>query len=100
MINRSRYDIYAEILMVLEFYGRAGISQIGRRANIPVDRVRTMLDLLIKRGLIVEIESDNKRLGVVYLATRRGGEFLALYKKMLRYVTEITEEEEKIWEFN
>ena len=38
VINRTRYDIYADILSVMDFYSEAGISQIARRANLPIDR--------------------------------------------------------------
>lgn len=85
------------MLMVLEFYREAGVSQIGRRANIPVDRVRKMLDFLIKRGLVAQIESDDKRIDSAYIATRRGGRFLEAYKRMIKYVTEITMEEKEMW---
>lgn len=84
--------------MVLEFYGEAGVSQIGRRANIPVDRVRKMLNFLIKRGLVAQIESDDKRIDLAYVSTRREARFLETYKRMIKYVTEITNEEKEMWD--
>ncbi|MCK4844111.1 MAG: hypothetical protein KAS95_00395 [Candidatus Heimdallarchaeota archaeon] len=91
--NRNRYDIYAEVLMVLRFYDEAGISQIGRRANIPLDRARSVVQFMISRGLIVKFENQEKRPKYLYKSTTRGDKYLESYKDLSILVVETTEEE-------
>jgi len=93
VINRSRYDIYADILSVLEFYVEAGISQIARRANLPVDRAKGLIQFMQARGLMVKYENPKKRPVYIYRATNRGSQYLELYKELLHFVVEITEDE-------
>ncbi|MHA2358131.1 MAG: winged helix-turn-helix domain-containing protein [Candidatus Heimdallarchaeaceae archaeon] len=93
VINRTRYDIYADILEVLQFYTEAGISQIARRANLPIDRAKGIIQFMLARGLIVKYENSEKRPKFIYRATNKGSEYAALYKEMSRIVVEITEDE-------
>ena len=95
--NRTRYDIYAEVLQVLRFYDTAGISVIGRRANLPLDRAKEITQFMIARGLIVKLKNPEKRPVWVYRATSQGSEYLNLYKKLSLLVTEITPEEIDMW---
>lgn len=92
-VNRTRYDIYADIMQVLRFYGEAGISQIARRANLPIDRAKPLVEFMTKRGLLIKEENPKNRPKWVYRATRRGFEYLDLYKELARIVVEITDEE-------
>ena len=92
-INRTRYDIYADIMLTLKFYGEAGISQIARRANLPIDRAKPLVEFMCKRGLVIKEENLEKRPRWIYRATRRGFEYLSLYKELSRFVVETTEEE-------
>lgn len=93
VVNRSRYDIYADILLVLEFYSEAGISQIARRANLPLDRAKKLIIFMQARGLLVRYDNPEKRPKFIYRATSKGAEYIALYKEMARLVVEITEDE-------
>ena len=93
VINRSRYDIYADILSVLDFYSEAGISQIARRANLPLDRAKKLIIFMQARGLLVKYDNPEKRPKFIYRATSKGTEYAALYKEMSRLVVELTEEE-------
>ncbi len=92
-INRTRYDIYADILSVLDFYVEAGISQIARRANLPVDRAKGLVQFMLSRGLIVKHPNPKKRPVYIYRATNRGSQYLKLYKEISHLVVEITEDE-------
>ncbi len=96
IINRTRYDIYADILEVLDFYTEAGISQIARRANIPLDRAKGLIHFMQARGLIVKYENKEKRPKFIYRSTNRGSEYFALYKQLYRLVVELSEEESAI----
>ena len=93
VVNRSRYDIYADILSVLEFYVEAGISQIARRANLPVDRAKGLIQFMQARGLLVKYKNPQKRPVYIYRATQRGSEYLKLYKDLSHLVVEITDDE-------
>ena len=93
VINRTRYDIYADILEALEFYTEAGISQIARRANIPLDRAKGLIHFMQARGLIVKYENVEKRPKFIYRATSKGSEYFALYRQLYHLVVELTEEE-------
>ena len=96
--NRTRYDIYAEIISSLRFYQESGISHIGRRANLPLDRTRTIISFMLSRGLINEIIKPKQRPSTIYVATKRGFKYLDLYKQLSRLVTEITDQELELWE--
>lgn len=93
VVNRSRYDIYADILSVLEFYVEAGISQIARRANLPVDRAKGLIQFMQTRGLLVKYKNPQKRPVYIYRATNRGSQYLKLYKDLVHLVIEITDDE-------
>ncbi|MBY9000169.1 MAG: hypothetical protein KGD64_04590 [Candidatus Heimdallarchaeota archaeon] len=93
VVNRARYDIYADILSTLEFYSEAGISQIARRANLPLDRAKKLIVFMQARGLLVRYDNFERRPKFVYRATSKGAEYFALYKELARLVVEITEDE-------
>ena len=91
--NRTRYDIYADVISVLQFYGEAGISQIARRANLPIDRAKGIIHFMLSRGLMIKYENPKKRPVVIYSCTTRGYQYLELYKQLSHMVVEITEDE-------
>lgn len=91
--NRTRYDIYADILLVLRFYDKAGISQIARRANLPVDRAKSIVEFMCYRGLVIKEKNTGEGPIWFYIATERGYKYLELYKELARLVAELTEEE-------
>jgi len=91
--NRTRYDIYADVISVLQFYGEAGISQIARRANLPIDRAKGIIHFMLSRGLMIKYENPKKRPVVIYSCTTRSYQYLELYKQLSRMVVEITEDE-------
>jgi predicted transcriptional regulator len=91
--NRTRYDIYAEIISALQYYGEAGISQIARRANLPIDRAKSIVQFMLARGLIVKFENPKKRPSIIYKSTTRGYQYVEMYKQLSRMVVEITEDE-------
>lgn len=93
VINRTRYDIYADILSVMDFYSEAGISQIARRANLPIDRAKGLVQFMMARGLLVKFENPKQRPSTIYRATNRGSQYLELYKNLSHMVVEITEDE-------
>ncbi|MCG3221116.1 MAG: hypothetical protein H7641_07010 [Candidatus Heimdallarchaeota archaeon] len=93
IINRTRYDIYADILEVLQFYTEAGISQIARRANIPLDRAKGLIHFMLARGLIVKYENTEKRPKFIYRNTNKGSEYYAIYKQLYHLVVELAEDE-------
>ena len=91
--NRTRYDIYVDVISALQFYGEAGISQIARRANLPIDRAKGIIQFMLSRGLMVMYENPKKRPTIIYKSTSRGYQYLEMYKQLSRMVVEITEDE-------
>ena len=92
-VNRSRYDIYADIISVLQFYNEAGISQIARRANLPIDRAKGLVEFMVSRGLILKQENPKKRPSILYVGTNRGYQYHELYKRLHHMVVEFTDDE-------
>jgi len=91
--NRTRYDIYADVISVLQFYDEAGISQVARRANLPIDRAKGIIHFMLSRGLMVKYENPKKRPAIIYKSTSRGFQYLEMYKHLSHMVVEITEDE-------
>ncbi len=91
--NRTRYDIYADIMLVIRFYDKASISQIARRANLPIDRAKSIVEFMRYRGLLNKEENSDGRLVWLYYGTERGFKYLTLYKELSRLVAELTQDE-------
>lgn len=91
--NRTRYDIYADVISALQYYGEAGISQIARRANLPIDRAKGIIQFMLSRGLMVKYENPKKRPAIIYKSATRGYQYFEMYKQLSRMVVEVTEDE-------
>ncbi len=75
--NRCRHDI---VRSVLEACGvEAGITEICRRAGLPVDRGRRVVGQLLRYGLLVELQEGKRR---TYRITPRGYEWLGIYERL------------------
>ncbi len=78
-MKRTKYDIYADILTYLAIVGEERITKIARFANLPLDRARIILEMMCSNGLIRKIFKDNY---CFYRISRRGYEYIALYKRL------------------
>ncbi|MFP3951185.1 MAG: winged helix-turn-helix domain-containing protein [Candidatus Bathyarchaeia archaeon] len=86
MPRRTRYDIYQDILEAVQRRGMSGITRISYGANMPVDRAKEAIELLIDRGLctLQEYGGDEG-----YVITAKGGRFLKALKTV-KQLLEIT----------
>jgi predicted transcriptional regulator len=78
-LKRTRYDIYAELIRVIYIYGHCPLTRAARSTNMPVDRAKESITVLVERGLL-EVEDDDGRR--VYVVSVRGHQYLELYKRM------------------
>jgi len=83
--RRTTVDIYADILEVVKMHGGHGrITKISYGVGMPVDRLKKFLDRLDRFGLVKAREDfdDDEPIGISYLLTARGQEFLDTYWNM------------------
>ncbi len=83
LLKRSRYDIYAEIIRVIQIYGHCPLTRVARSTNQPVDRAKETIGYLVERGLLEEDMDEGHR---VYSLTVRGHQYLELYKRLAMLV--------------
>ncbi len=75
--NRCRHDIVRSVLEACKDDAR--ITEVCRRAGLPVDRGRRIVDLLLRYGLLVELREGRERR---YRITPRGYEWLGIYERL------------------
>ncbi len=75
--NRCRHDIVRSVLEACR--EELGITEVCRRAGLPVDRGRRMVNLLLRYGLLVELQKGRRRR---YRITPRGYEWLGTYERL------------------
>ena len=86
--RRTKYDIYASVIEVIARKGVCSLTRISYGANMPVDRTKKVLEFLASRGFVREIMvGDRKK----YMATRRGLEFLEVYRRMRKFFAALEE---------
>lgn len=86
MSYRSQLRIVADILRVARDYceddGTVKVSILLRKANLSYSRLTSLLDDLIKKGLLKVEEGDR---GPIYRLTQKGIDFLTEYEKFERF---------------
>ena len=91
-------DIYADILTFLKRHSEGcQVTRLSYGAGLPIDRIKLMLDTLIRCDLIKvhvvgEPLQDNLNKRRYYSITRKGLEFLETYKKIQDLVTYLESE--------
>lgn len=86
--RRSKYDIYADIVETVARNELSHLTKISYGANLPVDRAKSLLQLLILHGFVRElVVGDSKK----YRATKRGLEFVETYSKMKKFFAALAE---------
>jgi predicted transcriptional regulator len=85
MKKRARIDIYADILEVLKRRSEGAlVTRISYGAELPLDRVKPILETLASYGLISVRHAGES--GFYYI-THRGLEFLEAYRKVQSFMT-------------
>lgn len=86
--RRTKYDIYADIIEVIAKKGLCSLTRISYGANMPVDRTKKTLNLLVSHGFVREINvGDRKK----YRATKWGMEYLETFKRMRKFFAALEE---------
>ncbi|MCK5238079.1 MAG: hypothetical protein KAR33_00950 [Candidatus Thorarchaeota archaeon] len=78
-VKRTRYDIFAELIRVILIYGYCPLTRAARSTNMPVDRAKESILVLVDRGLL---QKDDDEGSIVYSVTVRGHQYLEIYKRM------------------
>ena len=82
-MKRTRYEIYLTILGRVRSRGACPITRLSYTARLPVDRTKNVVEFLLSRGLLKEVNIGDKRL---YRITDRGGEFLEALRTVRKFV--------------
>lgn len=86
--RRTKYDIYADIVDVIMKKGVCSLTRVSYASNLPVDRAKKCLELLISHGFVREIDvADRKK----YQATKWGLEYLETYRRMQKFFAALSE---------
>ena len=93
MKKRSRIDIYADIMEYMKRQPEgAQVTRISYGAGLPIDRVKPMLETLVRSELIkIRVVGQPLQANLAerryYHITRKGLEFLEMYKKIQGLIT-------------
>jgi predicted transcriptional regulator len=82
-MKRTRYEIYLAILGTVRSRGACPITRLSYAARLPVDRTKTVVEFLLSRGLLKEVNIGDKKL---FRITNRGGEFLEALRTVRKFV--------------
>jgi predicted transcriptional regulator len=81
--KRSRLELYADVLNTLRAHaGGCRITRLSYGANMPLDRMKKVVDELISHGLMT-MRADEPG---IYAITVRGVEFLDAFKKLIVFL--------------
>lgn len=87
--RRTKYDIYADIVDVVSRKGVCSITRMSYASNLPIDRAKKSLELLVSHGFIKEIDVGDRK---QYSATKWGLEYLETYRRMQRFFAALREQ--------
>ena len=86
--RRTKYDIYANIVEVIMKKGVCSLTRVSYASNLPVDRAKKSLELLVSHGFVKEVNvADHKQ----YQATKWGTEYLETYRRMHKFFAALNE---------
>jgi len=87
--RRTKYDIYADIVEVIAKKGLCSLTRVSYGANMPVDRAKKALNLLVSRGFVSEVTVGDSR---KYRVTKWGLEYLETFKRMRKFFAALREQ--------
>ncbi|MGB9758763.1 MAG: winged helix-turn-helix domain-containing protein [Thermoproteota archaeon] len=77
--NRCLHEIVYEMLEAIAREGPKNVTSLCRIANIPVDRGKIIVNLLVKSGILASYEYERNR---YYIVTENGYDYLGTYKHL------------------
>lgn len=86
--RRTKYDIYADIVDVISRKGVCSMTRMSYGSNLPIDRAKKSLELLVSHGFIKEIDVRGRK---QYGATKWGLEYLETYRRMHKFFAALRE---------
>jgi predicted transcriptional regulator len=86
--RRTKYDIFADIVDVISRKGLCSLTRISYASNLPVDRAKKSLELLVSHGFIREIYAEDRK---KYQATKWGLQYLETYRRMQKFFAALSE---------
>jgi predicted transcriptional regulator/KaiC/GvpD/RAD55 family RecA-like ATPase len=86
--RRGEYDIYADIVETIAKKDLCSLTRVSYGANLPVDRAKKFMQLLISHGFVRESIVDDH---VKYRATKRGLEYVETFKRMRKFFAALDE---------
>ena len=86
--KRTKYDIYADVIEVIAKKDLSTLTRISYGANMPVDRAKKIVNLLVSHGFIREITVDERKR---YRATKWGLEYLETCSRMQKFFAALEE---------
>ncbi len=81
--KRTRYEIYLDVLETVRRKGACPITRLSYGAGLPVDRTKKIVEFLLARGLLKEVNIGEREL---YRITERGGEFLQALRTVRKFI--------------
>lgn len=77
--KRHRLQLYADVLRTLKVHEEGcGITRLSYGANMPLDRVKKLVEELASHGLIARSIDDSR----IFIITSRGMDFLDAFNKL------------------
>lgn len=77
--NRCLHEVIYSMLVAISTEGPKNITSLCRIANIPVDRGKTVINLLMRSGILASYEYEKNR---YYIVTEIGYDYLGTYKHL------------------
>ncbi len=83
MKKRTRYEIYSDVLEVVRRKGKISITKLSYSVQMPVDRTKRVVNLLVSKGLLKEENIGDKK---IYRLTERGGALLEALRTVRKFM--------------
>lgn len=86
--KRSKVELYATVLEVIKRYPEgARITRMSYGVGVPIDRLKVILEDLIRFGLVRTADGDDEEESALfYVLTPRAFDFLETYWKMRSFL--------------
>lgn len=83
MKKRTRYEIYSDVLEAVRRKGKISITKLSYSVQMPVDRTKHVVNLLVSKGLLKEENIGDKK---IYRLTERGGALLEALRRVRKFM--------------
>jgi len=81
--KRTKYEIYFDMLESVRRKGKISITKLSYSVQMPVDRTKRVVNLLVSKGLLKEENIGDKKF---YRLTERGGALLEALRTVRKFM--------------